>query len=58
MLQLSAAGVVNEPSAIKVGYKHSLIPGIIWRYVSAACVSHVNVELALGVLAARGCSVP
>ena len=57
MLQLSAAGVLNEPSAIKVGYNHSLIPGIIWQYVSSACVSHVNVEFALGVLAARGCSV-
>ena len=58
MLQLSAADVLSELSAIKVGYNRSLIPGIIWQYVSLACVSHVNVEFAFGVLAVRGCSVP
>ena len=50
--------VVYEPSSIKVGYKCSLIPGIIWQYVSVVCVSGVNVEVALGVLVVRGCSVP
>ena len=58
MLQLSTAGVLNEPSATKVGYKCSLIPGIICQYVSVACVSRVEVEPALGVLVPRGCSVP
>ena len=58
MLQSSTAGVLNEPSAAKMGYKRSLIPGIIWWYVSVDCVSHAEVEVALGVLAARGCSVP
>ena len=58
MLQLSAAGVVNELSAIRVGYKHSLMPGIIWQYVSAVCISCIDVKFALGVLAVRGCSLP
>ena len=58
MLQLSAVGVLNEASATNVGYNHSLIPGIIWRCVSVVCVSGIDVEVALGVLAVSGCSVP
>ena len=51
-------GVLNELSAIKVGYKHSLIPGIMWQYLSVVCVSGIDVEVALGVLVVRGYSVP
>ena len=39
MLQSSAAGVLNEPSAAKVEYNHSLISGIIWQYVSVGYIS-------------------
>ena len=58
MLQISTAGMLNEPSAAKVGYKDLLIPGIIWQYVSVDCISPAEVEIALGVLTVRGCSVP
>ena len=44
----------NEPSATKVGYKQSLVPGIIWRYVSVGR-SGVGVKVGLFVLEARGC---
>ena len=46
--------MLNEPSATIVGYKQSLTPDIIWWYVSVG-VSGVDVEVALGVLEARGC---
>ena len=48
--------MLNEPSAIRVGYKWSFIPGIIWQYASVG-VSDVNVDVALGVLVAIGCEV-
>ena len=54
MPQLSGTCVLNEPSAIRVGYKWLLIPGIIWQYASVG-VSDVNVGGALGVLMAIGC---
>ena len=46
--------MLNEPSAIKVGCKRSLIPGIICQYASMG-VSGVTVNVALGVLVAMGC---
>ena len=50
--------MLNEPYATKVGYKWSLIPGIIWQFVSIVCISGVDVKVALGVLMAMGCSEP
>ena len=58
MLQLSDTGVFNKPSAVIVGYKHWLMPGIILQYGSIDCVSPTGVVIALGVLAASDCSGP
>ena len=58
VLQSSDAGVLNKLSAVKVGYNHSLIPEIIWQYVSVGCISPVEVVIALSVLAVSGCSEP